>query len=89
MRPRKTRNLSFAPEHKFFTPITDKHLVHEECYLKQDEIEAIKLKDLENKDQKSCALSMKISQPTFHRILKQARKKIALALIKGHSIRIN
>ena len=89
MRPRKKRNLTFDPKHKFFTPITDKHIINEECCLKYEEIEAIKLKDLENKDQKTCAESMKISQPTFHRILKQARKKIARALINGHTIRID
>ncbi len=86
MRPRKARTLNFKPEHKYFTPISS--LMHEECSLKHEEIEAIKLKDLENLDQKQCALSMKISQPTFHRMLKQARKKIALALIHGHAIRI-
>ena len=89
MRPRKKRNLNFHPEHNYFTPITDKHLIYEECSLKHEEIEAIKLKDLENLDQKTCAENMKISQPTFHRILKQARKKIAQALIKGHAIRIS
>jgi len=88
MRPRKERTLNFHPEHRYFTPITEKQIMHEECSLKHEEIEAIKLKDLENLDQKQCALSMKISQPTFHRMLKQARKKIASALIKGHSIRI-
>jgi len=88
MRPRKKRNLNFIPEHKYFTPISG-NLTHEECSLKHEEIEAIKLKDLENLDQKQCALSMKISQPTFHRMLKQARKKIASALIKGQSIRIS
>jgi hypothetical protein len=46
------------------------------------------LHDLESIEQKEASKKMKISQPTFHRTLEQARKKIADALVNGKSIRI-
>ena len=38
--------------------------------------------------QEECARSMNISQPTFHRTVRAARKKIADAIVKGKAIRI-
>ncbi len=53
-----------------------------------DEFEAVRLKDLEGLDQGVCAEKMDISQPTFHRLVISARKKIADALTHGKSIKI-
>ncbi len=53
-----------------------------------DEFEAIRLSDHEGLDQTVGAEKMKVSQPTFHRILGSARKKVAGALIYGRAIRI-
>jgi predicted DNA-binding protein (UPF0251 family) len=53
-----------------------------------DEFEAIRLKDLEGLEQTAAADSMRISQPTFHRIIEAARKKVADALVNGKAIRI-
>ena len=39
--------------------------------------------------QEKAAEKMKVSQPTFSRILKNARKKISEAIIKGKAIKIN
>ena len=88
MRPQKQKKVSFNPEHNYFTPISHKHIISEEISLEKEEFEAIRLKDFENLDQKACSDMMNVSQPTFHRLLKRARKKIALALIKGHVLRI-
>jgi predicted DNA-binding protein (UPF0251 family) len=63
--------------------------VLEEVELLPDELEAIKLHDVDNLDQISAAKKMKISQPTFARILDKAYKKIAKAIIKGMAIRIS
>jgi predicted DNA-binding protein (UPF0251 family) len=60
----------------------------DEVNLGADEIEALRYCDLENLDQIKAAKKMKISQSTFQRILSQARKKVAGALIKGKAIRI-
>lgn len=56
--------------------------------LQKDEFEAIKLHDVDNLSQNEASGKMKISQPTFARILSGARKKLANALVKGEEIRI-
>jgi predicted DNA-binding protein (UPF0251 family) len=53
-----------------------------------DEFEAIRLKDLEGLEQTAAAESMRISQPTFHRVIEAARKKVADALVNSKAIRI-
>jgi predicted DNA-binding protein (UPF0251 family) len=56
--------------------------------LTKDEMEAIRLADLEGLYQEDAANKMEISRPTFGRILSSARAKIADALINGKSIEI-
>jgi predicted DNA-binding protein (UPF0251 family) len=53
-----------------------------------DELESIRLKDLEELEQEECAENMHVSRPTFHRILESGRKKLADALINGKAIQI-
>ena len=60
----------------------------EECIITVDEFEAVRLKDLLGLEQELAAKKMNISQPTFHRLILAARKKIAEALINGKAIRI-
>jgi len=60
----------------------------EESILTVDEFEAVRLKDLEDLDQSECAKRMDISQPTFHRLILSARKKIADAIVNGKAIKI-
>jgi len=48
----------------------------------------VRLKDLEGLEQQACAERMRVSRPTFHRILWAARRKIAEALVCGKAIRI-
>ncbi len=59
-----------------------------ENILKIEELEAIRLKDLEGLEQAECAKQMEVSRPTFQRILLAAREKIADSLINGKSIQI-
>ncbi len=61
----------------------------EEIVVEKDEVEALKLHDIDGLDQIQAAKKMKISQPTFARVLDSAYKKIAKAIIKGMAIRIN
>ncbi len=60
----------------------------EEVFLRPDEWEAIRLKDFEGLDQSKCSEKMEVSQPTLHRILLSARKKIADAIINGKALKI-
>ena len=87
-RPCKRRFVSEVPEISFFKPAGVRMRDLEEVVLTVEEFEALKLKDVEDLDQVSCAERMNISQPTFHRILNSARKKVADAIIYGKAIRI-
>jgi len=56
--------------------------------LNHEEIEALRLKNIEKLDQNECAEKMNTSQSTFQRILSSAYKKISRALIQGKAILI-
>ena len=60
----------------------------EEVNLTMDEFEAVRLADFMGLRQKEAARSMHISQQTFSRILRKARKGIAETLVKGKIIKI-
>lgn len=60
----------------------------EEVILLPDELEALKLYEIDELDQTQAAEKMKISQPTFARLLGSANKKIAEAIVKGKAIKI-
>ncbi len=57
-------------------------------FLILEELEAIRLVDLEGMDQQEAAFHMGVSRKTLWNDLKSARKKIATALIHGYAIRI-
>ena len=46
-----------------------------------DELEALRLADVEGFSQNEAASLMGVSQPTFHRILKEARRKAGLTIL--------
>lgn len=60
----------------------------QEVRLTVEELEAVRLKDLEGLDQEPTAAKMGISQPTLHRIVLSAHRKIADALVNGKALRI-
>ena len=88
-RPRKFRFIDFEPNVVYFKPRGIPLSSLEEVALTLDELEAMRLKNLEELDQIECAKKMKVSQSTFQRILSSAYKKITEALIKGKAIKIN
>jgi predicted DNA-binding protein (UPF0251 family) len=57
--------------------------------LKIEEVEAIRLIDHMGLKQAEAAASMGISQQTFSRILRKARKSLGEALVLGHIIKVN
>jgi hypothetical protein len=87
-RPRRIRRISFQPEVNYFKPIGIPLRSLEENILTRDELEAIRLIDLEKTEQKKAAKKMKISQPTLSRILDSARKKLADSLTHSKAIKI-
>jgi predicted DNA-binding protein (UPF0251 family) len=60
----------------------------EEIVLTVDEFEAIRLADLRGLYHEDAAKKMGISRQTFGRIIGTARKKVAEALVKGKSLKI-
>lgn len=85
-RPRKWRRVEFIPDIREFMPSgsvnTDSNI------LRIEELEALRLKDMEELDQKQCAEKMGVSRQTFQRILSSGRKKMADSLVGGKGIRI-
>jgi predicted DNA-binding protein (UPF0251 family) len=87
-RPRLRRRIRFFPPVSYYKPqgVPLRHL--EVVELSQEELEALRLKNVKNYDQIEAAKLMQTSQSTFQRILTSAYKKISLALTKGQAIRI-
>ncbi|RJQ17052.1 DUF134 domain-containing protein [Candidatus Woesearchaeota archaeon] len=88
VRPRLFRRIAFSPHITYFKPRGVPLRELEEVILPVDEFEAVRLKDLEGLEQEACARKMNISQPTFHRLVLSARKKIADAIVNGKAIKI-
>jgi len=82
------RRVRFNPNVTYFKPRGIPLRELEEVILPVDGYEAVRLKDLEGLEQEECAKKMNISQPTFHRLVLSARKKIADAIINGKAIKI-
>lgn len=79
--------MGFQPNFDYFNPM-GRLIDLGEVILKVEEFESIRLKDHLQLDQRDAAEKMNVSQPTFHRILNEARRKIAEALVDGKAIRI-
>ena len=87
-RPRLYRKVGLLPNVDYFKPAGIRLRELSEVILTVDEFEAVRLKDLQEMDQEQAAKKMNISQPTFHRLVLSARKKIADAIVNGKAIRI-
>lgn len=87
-RPKKIRIVQKAPKILQFSP-RGKPGRPDEAYLAIDQFEAIRLADVNGLDQSQGAQAMGVSRATFGRILREARKLIANALINGKIIRIH
>ncbi|MBO8126943.1 MAG: DUF134 domain-containing protein [Firmicutes bacterium] len=87
-RPPKQRRVEYIPEVTLFKPAGIPAHELDSVTLTVEEVEAIRLKDMEGLEQEQCAEKMHVSRPTFYRILKSAREKLATALICGKAIYI-
>ncbi|MDO8454230.1 MAG: DUF134 domain-containing protein [Sulfurimonas sp.] len=84
-RAKTKRELKFKPRFKSFVPLDVKA---ESINLLHEEIEAIYLMDYKELYQEDAAKSMGVSRTTFSRIIKNARIKVATALINGKGLTI-
>ncbi|MEM2142451.1 MAG: DUF134 domain-containing protein [Candidatus Thorarchaeota archaeon] len=87
-RRRRCRLVSRMPPTTVFKPAGVPARCLEEVVLTVDELEALRLSDLEGLDQRDASERMEVSQPTFNRTLNSARQKVATALVNGWMIRI-
>lgn len=87
-RPIKWRRIENLPSISYFVPSDKGSSEVPQNILKLEELEAIRLKDLEGLEQSECAERMEISRPTFQRILLSAREKVADSLINGKALNI-
>lgn len=85
-RPRRFRRILEEPQIRCFKPEKENSNALDPIKITIVEFEAIRLRDYHDIQQKRSAEIMGISQPTFHRILTSARKKISKALIEGNTI---
>jgi len=86
-RKKKVRYIQLMPSISQFSP-RGKAGRPDEVELKIDQYEAMKLGDVQGYDQTDGAQAMGISRPSFGRILRQARRIVADAIINGKIIRI-
>lgn len=83
-RPLKCKIIDICLEHDEFFPNIETNNVIE---ISWEELQAIKLKDLDNHGCILGAKKMWISKSTFANIYNQAHKKISKALINGYKIK--
>lgn len=76
------------PQERCFKPLCRPLNRLKGVYLTLDEFEAVRLADLERLKQVDAAKKLKISRPTFSRIISSARNKIADGLVNIKAIRI-
>ena len=87
-RRRKNRNIDADHTEVCFKPCGVERKSLEKIVIYEDEMEAIRLADLESLYQQECADKMQISRTTFSRLVESARKKIADALVNQKAIRV-
>ncbi len=81
-RPEKLRRVGSGTGSRGFKPIGRPAIELEVVTLRIDELEALRLADLEGFYQEAAAKRMGVSRPTFARILSRARTTVARALIE-------
>ncbi len=89
VRPKRFRQVWNDVNFDYFKPKGVSLSQLEEINLNVEELEAVRLNDFLEMEQIVASEKMKVSQPTYSRILKEARKKIADALINGKAIKIH
>jgi predicted DNA-binding protein (UPF0251 family)/predicted Fe-Mo cluster-binding NifX family protein len=85
-REKNIRILNFKPTYRQFGPLDA--APNGRTALLHEEIEAIYLMDVLGLYQEEAAVKMGVSRPTFTRMIKSARTKVAQGLISGHRIDI-
>ena len=87
-RPCCLRYVNIHPCSSYFKPAGIPVRALEEIVMTLDELESLRLADLDGLYQEKAARKMNVSRPTFSRIISQARAKVADALVNGKALRM-
>lgn len=88
-RPTCPRRISHRPPATYFKPAGIPLCELEEVELAADELEALRLADVEDLYHTEAAAKMRVSRQTFDRIVRKARMKVAQALVHGKALRVS
>ena len=87
-RPCCPRHIAHRPPASYFKPAGIPLCELEEIELGADELEALRLADVEDLYHTEAAARMRVSRQTFDRIVRRARMKVAEALVRGRALRV-
>jgi len=87
-RPCRCRRIRCRPDTSYFKPRGIPLDSLEEVILALDELEAVRLADLEGLYQEDAARKMNVSRQTFGNIVNSAHKKIADVLLNAKALKI-
>ena len=87
-RPRIPRRLARSLREEIYNPAGIPLSELKQVMLHPDELEVLRLADLEGHSQAEGAASMGISRSTFQRLLQRAHRQVALALSERRALRI-
>ncbi len=87
-RPRKHRRLQHVHQTATYKPVGVPLENLDRTILLAEELEALRLADLDQRYQEDAAKQMAVSRSTFQRIITEARRKVAHALVKRTALEI-
>ena len=87
-RPTCPRRITHSPRATYYKPAGIPLCELREVELGADELEAIRLADVEDLYHTEAAERMGVSRQTFDRVVLRAHKKIGAALVNGQALRI-
>ncbi len=87
-RPRKHRRVWHEPQPAIFKPVGVPLYRLKTIVLLHEELEALRLTDLEERYQAEAAEQMGVSRSTLQRIVTEARRKVTQALVEGAALHI-
>ena len=87
-RPKQCRRVCLSPDCTYFKPAGVPASTLEEVVVAVDELEAMRLADVDGLYYEQAAEQVGVSRRTFGRIIDSAHKKVAQALIQGMALRI-
>lgn len=88
-RPKIERNICGSAPYECFKPNGIPLSKLNKTELLAEELEALRLADMECLSQLEAAIQMGVSRQTFGNIVKRARAKVAQSLVQGHALMLN